>query len=191
MRTIILVEGVTDELALTLAARQSGRDLASEGVSVVPINGAHAIGRYLQRLTTEEPQARLAGLYDEGEERVIRRALERAGHGPGQDRAGLERIGFFACSADLEDELVRAAGPTILAKLIGLEGDGQSWRTFRRQPAWQGRPEEQQLRRFIRSVSSRNGRYVRAIVEALTPSDLPRPLRLLLEYVKPERVAGE
>lgn len=191
VRTIVLVEGVTDELALTLAARQSGRDLASEGVSVVPLNGAHAIGRYLERLATEAPRARLAGLYDVGEERVIRRALERAGHGPGPDRAGLERIGFFACSADLEDELVRAAGPTVLTRLIELEGDGQAWRTFRRQPAWQGRPEEQQLRRFIRSVSSRNGRYVRAIVGSLEPSELPRPLRLLLGYVEPEHVSAE
>lgn len=61
------MEGVTDEIALTLAARRFGRDLSAEGVTVVPINGAHAIGRYLRRLAAEEPRARLAGLYDEGE----------------------------------------------------------------------------------------------------------------------------
>lgn len=42
MRTIVLVEGVTDALALTLAARRSGRDLTAKGVSVLPINGGHA-----------------------------------------------------------------------------------------------------------------------------------------------------
>ena len=110
MRTFVLVEGVTDELALRLAAGRSGRDLEAEGVSIVAINGAHAIGRHLRRLAAEEPGAELAGLYDEGEEEVIRVALERAGFGPNLDRSRLEEVGFFACSADLEDELVRAAG---------------------------------------------------------------------------------
>jgi len=191
VRTIVLVEGVTDELALMLAARRSGRDLEAEGVSVVPINGAHAISRFLQRLAAEEPRANLAGLYDEGEEEVIRAALERAGYGPCLDRSGLERVGFFACSADLEDELVRAAGVTILSTLIELQGDTQPWHTFRKQRAWQGRPVDQQFRRFIRSVSDRNSRYIRAIVETIDPSKLPRPLRLLLDYIEPGRVRRE
>jgi hypothetical protein len=106
MRTIVLVEGVTDELALTLAARRSGRDLKAEGVTVVPINGAHAISRFLRQLAAEKPGAKLAGLYDEGEEEVIRAALERVGYGPNFDRSQLEGVGFFACIADLEDELI-------------------------------------------------------------------------------------
>jgi hypothetical protein len=187
MRMIVLVEGVTDELALILAARRSGRDLTAEGVSVVPINGAHAIGRFLRRLAAEDPEARLAGLYDEGEEEVIQAALERAGYGLRLDRGRLEEVGFFACVADLEDELIRAAGEPILAALIELEGDAQPWHTFRKQRAWNGRPMDQQFRRFIRSVSERNSRYIRAIVETIDPSRLPRPLRLLLAYVEPGR----
>jgi hypothetical protein len=183
--TIILVEGVTDELALTLAARRLGRDLKAEGVSIVPINGAHAISRFLVQLADEEPGAKLAGLYDEGEEEVIRAALERAGYGPNLDRSQLEGIGFFACVADLEDDLIRAVSETDLSRLIELEGDAQSWRTFRNQQAWQGRPVDQQFRRFIRSVSERNSRYIRAIVETIELSRLPRPLRLLLDYVEP------
>jgi len=185
VRTIVVVEGVTDQLALTLAARRFGRDLEAEGVSVVAINGAHAIGRYLRRLTAEEPRPTLAGLYDAGEEEVVAAALERAGYGAFLDRSGLERAGFFACNADLEDELVRAAGEALLARLIELEGDAQPWHTFQRQRAWQGRPPDQQFRRFIRSVSNRNSRYVRAIVETIDPSRLPRPLRLLLDHVNP------
>jgi OLD-like protein len=185
VRTIILVEGVTDELALTLAARRLGRDLKVEGVSILPINGAHAISGFLRQLAVEEPGAKLAGLYDEGEEEVIRTALERAGFGPNLDRSQLERVGFFACIADLEDELIRAAGETNLSKLIELEGDAQSWRTFRKQQAWHGRPVDQQFRRFIRSVSERNTRYIRAIVETIELSRLPRPLRLLLDYIEP------
>lgn len=191
VRTIVLVEGVTDELALTLAARRSGRDLEAEGVSVVPLNGVHAISRFLRRLAAEEPRANVVGLYDEGEEEVIRAALERAGYGRSLDRSGLERAGFFACSADLEDELVRAAGATVLSRLIELEGDVRPWRTFRKQHAWQGRPAAHQFRRFIRSQSGRNSRYIRAIVETIDPSKLPRPLGLLLEYVEPGRVRSE
>ena len=185
MRTVVLVEGVTDELAVTLAAQRSGRDLTGEGVSVVPINGAHAIGRFLRQLAAEEPGPRLAGLYDEGEEEVVRTALERAGYGPNLDRSQLEAVGFFACVADLEDELIRAVIDTNLdlSMLIELEGDAQPWHTFRNQRAWRGRPVDQQFRRFIRSVSERNGRYIRAIVETIDPSRLPRPLRMLLDYV--------
>ena len=62
VRTIVLVEGVTDELALTLAARRLGRNLKAEGVSVVPINGAHAISRFLRQLAAEEPGAKLGSL---------------------------------------------------------------------------------------------------------------------------------
>ena len=184
-RTIVLVEGETDELALRLAARRLGRDLEAEAVSILPINGAHAINRVLRDLAAAEPRARLAGLYDEGEEDVIRTGLERAGYGPGLvDRSRLEAAGFFACVADLEDELIRATGGADLSRLIELEGDMQPWRTFQSQHAWRGRPQEQQFRRFIRSVSSRNSRYIRAIVGSIDLSLLPRPLRRVLEYVQ-------
>ena len=187
MRMIVLVEGATDALAVTLAARRLGRDLEAEGVSVVSMNGAHAISRFMGLLAVGEPRVSLAGLYDEGEEEVIRAALERAGYGPNPDRGGLEAIGFFACSADLEDELVRAAGEALLLRLIETEGDAQSWHTFQRQRAWHGRPLDQQFRRFIRSVSERNSRYIRAIVETIDPSALPRPVRLLLDHVAPRQ----
>ena len=187
MRTIVLVEGLTDELALTLAAQRSGCDLEAQGVSVVPINGAHAISRFLRHLAAEEPEAKLAGLYDEGEEGVVRAALERAGYGPNLDRGGLEEIGFFACIADLEEELIRAASETELLSLIELAGDSQPWRKFRNQHAWHGRPVDQQFHRFIRSVSERNSRYIRAIVETIELPRLPRPLRLLLNHVAPLR----
>ncbi|HEX2646438.1 MAG TPA: TOPRIM nucleotidyl transferase/hydrolase domain-containing protein [Candidatus Dormibacteraeota bacterium] len=184
MRTIVVVEGITDQLALTLAARRMGRDLEAESVSVVPIHGAHAIGRFLRQLAAEEPRAKLAGLYDEGEEEVIRAALEREGYGQDLDRSRLEGIGFFACASDLEDELFRAAGEVTLSRLIEREGDARPWHSFRHQHAWHGRPMDQQFRRFIRSVSERNSRYVRAIVETIDISRLPRPLGLLLDYVE-------
>ena len=185
----ILVEGVTDALALTLAARRMGRDLEAEGASIVVINGAHAIGGALRRLAQDEPAAIPAGLYDVGEEEVIRTALQRGGFSPGLTRESLEGIGFFACSVDLEDELIRAAGEAVLSRLIELEGDAQPWHTFQRQSAWQGRPTNQQFRRFIRSVSSRNSRYIRAIVEAIDPAQLPRPIRQVLAFASSPKLA--
>jgi hypothetical protein len=183
IRTIVLVEGVTDELALTLAARRLGRDLAAQGASIIAINGVHAVGGFLRRLALEQPGVKVAGLYDEAEADVIRVALERLGHGPNLDRSGLESLGFFACSADLEDELIRAAGEAVISKLIETEGEAQAWLTFTKQRAWQTSAVDQQFRRFIRSVSGRNARYIRAIVETIDPRRLPRPLRLLLDYV--------
>ena len=81
--------------------------------------------------------------------------------------------------------LVRAAGEAILLELIDLEGDTRPWHTFQKQQAWQGRQLDQQFRRFIRSVSGRNSRYIRTIIETVDPSPLPRPVRLLLEHVQP------
>ena len=185
MRTIVLVEGVTDQLALTLAARRLGRDLDAEGVTIVPIHGAHAINRFLREMSAEDLTARLAGLYDEGEEDVVRSALERAGFAPNLDRSGLEAVGFFACVVDLEDELIRAAGDDNLTRLIEQEGDATPWRRFRNQHTWNGRPVAAQFHRFIRSVSDRNGRYIRAMVESIDLASMPRPFRLLLEYVDP------
>lgn len=179
------MEGRTDELALTLAARRSGRNLQAEGVSIVVMNGVHAMGRYIARLFAEAPDAKLAGLYDESEEQVVRAALERAGYGASLERGQLERAGFFACSVDLEEELIRAAGEPLLSRLIELEGDRQPWQRLRSQRTWHDRPFDQQFRRFIRSVSGRNTRYIRAIIEAIEPAQLPRPLRLLLAAVSP------
>ena len=81
-RAIVLVEGLSDQIALeTLAARRS-RNLEDEGVVVVPIGGAQAIGPFLTRFGPQglDPR-RLAGLCDAGEEDVFRRSLERAGLG--------------------------------------------------------------------------------------------------------------
>ena len=83
MKAVILVEGVSDQRALEALARRRGRELESEGVSVVPIGGAHAIGHYLERFGPSGLDLRLAGLCDAGEESAFARGLERAGLGNG------------------------------------------------------------------------------------------------------------
>jgi hypothetical protein len=178
-RAIVLVEGVSDRVAVeTLAARQ-GRDLEREGVAVVPIGGAQAIGRFLARAG----DTRLAGLCDEGEERVFRSGLERAGLGSGLTRADMERLGFYVCVADLEDELIRAVGADAVEDMLGAHGDLGPFRTFQKQPEWRGRPLDRQLRRFMGSGGRRKVRYARLLVEALDAARVPRPLVRVLAHV--------
>ena len=52
-RAVVLVEGISDQVALETLAQRRGRDLAAEGVSVIPIGGAQAIGRFLTLLGPE------------------------------------------------------------------------------------------------------------------------------------------
>ena len=110
-RTVVLVEGLSDQLAVEALARRLGRDLDADGIAVVPIGGAQAIGRYVRRFGPNGLGLKLAGLCDAGEERHFQRALERAGLGSALTRSDLESLGFLVCVADLEDEQIRARGP--------------------------------------------------------------------------------
>ncbi len=178
-RCVVLVEGASDQAAVETLADRLGRDLAGEGVSVVAIGGAHAIGRHLTELGSG---IRTAGLCDAGEDAAFRRALEKAGLGPISTRADLERRGFFVCEADLEDELIRALGAEGVEAVLDRTGKLGSFRTFQKQPQWLGRPPEAQLRRFFGS-SAGKVKYARPLVEALDLARVPRPLEALLEYV--------
>jgi hypothetical protein len=182
-RAIVLVEGLSDEIALATLAARRGRDLDAEGVVVVPIGGAQAIGRFLTRFGPAGANARLAGLCDAGEENVFRLALERAGFGSPLTRADMERLGFYVCVDDLEEELIRALGPAAVEAVLETEGDLTSFRTFQKQPAWRGRPIEGQLRRFLGSADRRKLRYARLLVDALDLSRMPRPLDAVLAHV--------
>jgi hypothetical protein len=182
-RAVILVEGVSDRVALEALAERRGRDLAAEGVMVVPIGGAQAIGKALDRFGPRGLGVRLAGLCDEGEEREFRRALERTGLGTDLTRADMEALGFYVCVSDLEDELIRALGADAVERVVDANGDLGSFRTLQKQPAWLGRPKEEQLRRFMGSGGSRKTRYARFLVDALDLDDVPRPLAGVLGHV--------
>ena len=119
-RAAILVEGWSDQAALEALARRRGRDLPAEGVVVVPIGGATNVQRFVQALGPHGMGLRLAGLCDIAELRHVRRSLERGGvvasakvttdDGTGDD-------GFYACDADLEDELIRALGTVAVERV--------------------------------------------------------------------------
>jgi hypothetical protein len=179
-RAVVLVEGRSDEIAVRTLARRRGRDLASEGVSVVAVGGAQAMGRFLASYGPAGTNTTVAGLCDAGEESEVRRALERAGLRPAPGRAGLEALGFFVCDGDLEDELVRALGVAATEALLDAHGKLGSFRTYQKQPAHRARPIPDQLRGFLNNWKVE---LAGPLVEALDPAQVPRPLAGVLASV--------
>ncbi|MGW0710669.1 TOPRIM nucleotidyl transferase/hydrolase domain-containing protein [Streptomyces sp. NPDC002643] len=171
VRTAVLLEGPSDVAAVDALAARHGRDLAAEGVCVLTMGGAMNVGRFAQLLGPPGLGLGLTGLCDENERRYYARGLERA---------GAAQRAFFVCAADLEDELIRALGPARVEELVRAEGDLRPLRTFLRQPAQQGRPAQQQLRRFLGTKKGRKIHYGRVLVEALDLDRVPAPLDDLL-----------
>jgi hypothetical protein len=180
---VILVEGLSDQAAVCTLAERRGRDLDRDGVRVVPMGGATNIGHFLDLFGPRGLGVALAGLCDEGEEGDFRRGLARAGLNPGPARADTERLGFYVCVADLEDEMIRSLGTARVEQLIAAEGELAPFRTFCRQPAQRNRTREQQLRRFMGTRSGRKIRYGRVLAAALDLSRIPRPLAGVLARV--------
>ncbi|MEU7647157.1 TOPRIM nucleotidyl transferase/hydrolase domain-containing protein [Streptomyces huasconensis] len=171
VRAVVLLEGPSDAAAVDALAASRGRDLAAEGVCVLPMGGAMSVGRFAALLGPTGLGLRLTGLCDEAERPIYARGLERAGAAQAE---------FSVCAADLEDELIRALGVTRVEGLVEAEGDLRALRTFLRQPAQRNRTPQQQLRRFLGTKKGRKIRYGRVLVEALPPDSVPAPLDDLL-----------
>jgi hypothetical protein len=169
LRGAVLVEGESDRRAVETLARRRGRDLPAEGVAVVAMGGYGNLPGLLERYR----DVRLAGLYDVGEERHFLRALGC------DDRGGLERIGFYACTRDLEDELTRALGPDGMERVLAEQGELRAFRTYQRQPAHRTRPLDEQLHGFM---WNRKQKYAVLLVEAFDLGRVPRPLDRVLAH---------
>ena len=170
LRGVVLVEGTSDRSAVETLARRRGRDLEADGVAVVPLGGYGNLPRFLAQYR----DIRVAGLYDVGEEPHFLRALGC------DDRSELERIGFYACTRDLEDELTRAVGPDGMERVLAEQGELRAFRTYQKQPAHRARPLEEQLHGFM---WNRKQRYAVLLVEALDLDAVPRPLDRVLTHV--------
>jgi Overcoming lysogenization defect protein-like, TOPRIM domain len=176
----VLVEGVSDKVALETLALRRGRDLASEGVSVVAAGGAQAMGRFLDLYGPHGSDVVVAGLCDAGEAGGLRLALERAGFGRELDRADMERLGFYVCEADLEDELVRCLGARVVTEVLAAHGKLGSFRTYQKQPAHRERSTGAQLRGFLTNWKVE---LAGPLVEALDLARVPQPLDGVLTHV--------
>jgi hypothetical protein len=183
LRTVVLVEGISDQFALEALAERGGRDLHAEGISVVPMGGATNIRSFLDLFGPSGLGVTLAGLCDAGEEGGFRRGLERAGLGSNLTRSRMESLGFYVCVEDLEDELIRSLGVAAVEEVVAAQGELGSFRTLQKQVAHQGRTNEQQLRRFMGTRGGRKIQYARLLVDALDLTRMPRPLDRVLAHV--------
>ncbi len=180
---MVLVEGASDQAAVIALAARLGRDLSGERVLVAATGGVTNFGTHLERLGPRGLDARLAGLYDVGEERFVRNGLARAGLGDPVTRADLEALGFFACVHDLEDELIRALGVERVLHVVADRGDLPAYRILERQPAHRESTPVQRVHRFLGSQGGRMTAYATHLVEALDLAAVPRPLDRLLRHV--------
>ena len=124
------------------------------------------------------PAAKFCGMYDVADEWHVRRALISAGVAVGPNDS-LEPYGFYACVADLEDELIRALGTDGVERVIDGQGELASFRRFQAMPQHRDTPAHQQLHRFLGTRATRKIRSARRLVEALGLARLPRALTLL------------
>lgn len=179
MRTTVLVEGRSDEVALRALARSWGHRIP-DAVEVLPLGGITNIRSVATRLHADGHA--LAGLYDAPEVGFVRRGLAVAGAIPAED-ADLEAYGFFCCTRDLEDELRRALGTAEVERVIAAAGETRSLDRLAQMPAQSGWSREDLLARFMTSRSGRKERYARLLVEALPRGSEPAPLRSLLAHL--------
>ena len=189
VRAVVLVEGVSDRAALAVLAERRGMDLAGDGIEIVSMDGITNVGHFLERYCASGRDVPVAGLYDDAEERFVRRGLDRVGRGPGvgvgvaPGRGELEALGFYACSPDLEDELIRALGPRAVERIVEARGELRSFRTLQRQPAQRARSLHDQLRRLMSGRSGGKERYAAAMAAAVPLERVPRPLTAVLTHV--------
>jgi hypothetical protein len=182
-QAVILVEGMSDRVALEALAERRGRTLGPHGISIVHMGGATNISRFLDLLGPRGLDVRLAGLCDAAEAGCFQRALERAGFGSCKSSADMEALGFYVCAADLEDELIRALGTASVEHIIEAQGELRSFRILQQQPAQQGQSPDRQLHRFMGSRSGRKSQYARLLASALDLTRVPRPLDRVLAHL--------
>lgn len=170
----VLLEGRSDRLAFQTLARRRGESLA--GLDLVELDG---ITNLRTRLTAlRGVGARVLGLFDAAEERYVVVVLRDLRMLRGDDLAA---SGFFGCERDLEEEVIRAAGPDLVLETLASRGELDRFRVFQRQPAQRVRSVDEQLHRFAGTAAGRKSRFAADIIEAMPAERMPAPLIRLME----------
>lgn len=177
IRTLVLVEGESDAAAVRALADHIGCDPELERVEIRPAGGVRNFPRVLADFVRAHPGAGVCGMYDLADERYVRRAL--AGVAIPVADGPLEPFGFFACAADLEDELIRAVGVEGVQRVLEADAELPSFRRFQAMPQHRRSPVHRQLHRFLGTRAARKIRAARRLVEVLDLSRLPLPLARL------------
>lgn len=179
---VVLVEGVSDQIALVTLAARRGVSLQDRGVLALPSGGATSMAKYLIQLADDPRALGIACLCDAAEAPAIRRAISTAGLAAGGEGNPQGRfIGLFVCVDDLEDELIRAVGVGRATAVIESQGDLRSLEKLMMQPEWRSEQPDRQIRRFIGSGAGRKLRYARLFADEIDLDCLPDPLEALLE----------
>jgi putative ATP-dependent endonuclease of the OLD family len=150
-RTAILVEGLSDQLAIETLASRLNVDLDAKAASIVACEGAGSVGSFLSLLGPTGLGLRLLGLCDADWAERWREELSARGLTVA-DRAEMERIGFGVSDPDLEAELVAALGTAPVEAVIATSGRSGELTRFENQPAVMARglTPEQLLTAFVR-----------------------------------------
>lgn len=178
IRTLVLVEGDSDAAAVRALADLVGCDLGLHHIQIWPAAGVTNFSRVLADFVRTHPGADFCGMYDVADEWHVRRALTGAAI-PIAAHESLESAAFFACVADLEDELIRALGTEAVERALEAQAELNSFRRFQAMPHHRGEPVHHQLRRFLGTRATRKVRCARRLVESLDPARLPHPLMQL------------
>lgn len=176
---VILVEGISDQLALEVLAERLEVNLDRLGVSIVPIDGADTLRTFLRILGPSGLKLQLRGLCDADKEDVWRGVLEEEGFAPVEDRASMASKGFHVADRDLEDELVAALGEQKVREVIATAGDASALGRFEQQAANAGSAEQDVLRKFVGS-RRRKVKYAPLLADVLDLEDVPHVLRGVL-----------
>jgi len=129
---------------------------------------SHAVHRFADELAA--PGRRLLGLVDQAEAPMFVEAL-------GADET-------FVCEPDLEFELIRSLPQDDFVQLLDVHGDLRSFLTFCKQPAWEGQAFDDQLHRWLRSVSGRSQRYAELVVRQCPVDRIPTALAELVAHLQ-------
>jgi hypothetical protein len=92
----------------------------------------------------------------------------------------MERLGFFVCDTDLEDELIRAIGTPDVVQIIDAAGDLAAFQALQQQSSYQAASLDDQVRAFVRG---RKIKYAPLLVGALDLAVAPAPLDGVLNSV--------
>jgi hypothetical protein len=122
IRTLVLVEGDSDAAAVRALAAILGCDLGLLHIQICSAGGVTNFSQSLAGFVRMHPNAQFCGMYDLAEERHVRRALASASV-PIAPHESLEPFGFFACVADLEEELIRALGAEAVERVLEAQGE--------------------------------------------------------------------
>lgn len=175
-KRIMFVEGPADRLAILSLARKNNLSLDSRGVSVIALNGADILTWFLKLFGPTGFQLPVCGMCDLDHAPQWSKCLEDSGLGKNRSQADMEKIGFFVCDRDLEDELVKALGDAKVIQAINENGDTKAWNVFCQQPTYKALAQPALIRAFL---AKRKVLYAPILVSELSTT-IPRPLKEVL-----------